>query len=488
MSVVAVTGATGYIGGRLVPLLLEQGHSVRILTRSAAKLRDIPWHRDVGIVEGNLEDPAVAAALCAQADVVYYLIHSMGGIGDFERTERSCALTLGAAAREAGVGRIVYLSGLHPEGQLSRHLSSRAEVGRILQASGVPVAILQAGLVIGSGSASFEMVRHLTDVLPVMPAPRWVRNRIQPIAVRDALHYLVSAAALPPEVSGVFDIGGPDVFTYAEMMGIYADVAGLRRPLVLALPVLTPWLAAQWVNLVTPIPRTLAVPLVESLQYDCVVRDHRIDGVVPPPTGGLTGYRRSVELALAKIEAEAVETTWATANPLTAPADPLPSDPDWAGRTVFTDVRTKESGAGPERVWKVVEGIGGENGWYSMPLAWAVRGLMDKLGGGVGLRRGRRNRSALHLNDVVDWWRVEEIVPGRLLRLRAEMKVPGKAWLEMEVLPAEGGGSLFRQRAIFFPRGLAGRLYWLAVLPFHGSIFSSMAHRITAAAESQGEQ
>jgi hypothetical protein len=183
-----------------------------------------------------------------------------------------------------------------------------------------------------------------------------------------------------------------------------------------------------------------------------------------------------------------VETTWATAHPVTAPADPLPSDPSWAGRTVFTDVRTRESGAGPERVWKVVEGIGGENGWYSMPLAWAVRGLMDKLGGGVGLRRGRRNRSALHLNDVVDWWRVEEIVPGRLLRLRAEMKVPGKAWLEMEVLPAEGGGSLFRQRAIFFPRGLAGRLYWLAVLPFHGSIFSSMAHRITAAAESQGEQ
>ncbi|GAA3673832.1 SDR family oxidoreductase [Arthrobacter ginkgonis] len=487
MSVIAVTGATGYIGGRLVPLLLEQGHSVRILTRSAAKLRDIPWHRDVGIVEGNLEDPAAAAALCDGADVVYYLIHSMGGTGDFERTERSCALTLGAAAREAGVGRIVYLSGLHPEGNLSRHLSSRTEVGRILQASGVPVAILQAGLVIGSGSASFEMVRHLTDVLPVMPAPRWVRNRIQPIAVRDALHYLVSAAALPPEASGAFDIGGPDVLTYAEMMRIYADVAGLRRPLVLALPVLTPWLAAQWVNLVTPIPRSLAVPLVESLQYDCVVRDRRIDALVPPPAGGPTGYRRSVELALAKIEAETVETTWATAHPVTAPADPLPSDPDWAGRTVFTDVRTKESGAGPERVWKVVEGIGGENGWYSMPLAWAVRGLMDKLGGGVGLRRGRRSRSALHLNDVVDWWRVEEIVPGRLLRLRAEMKVPGKAWLEMEVLPADGG-SLFRQRAIFFPRGLAGRLYWLAVLPFHGSIFSSMAHRITAAAESQGEQ
>jgi uncharacterized protein YbjT (DUF2867 family) len=484
MSVVAVAGATGYIGGRLVPLLLERGHTVRVLTRDGSKLRDVPWGKDVELVEGTLEDWATAAALVDGADVVYYLVHSMGGgSADFERTERECARHVATAARNTGVARIVYLSGLHPDGELSRHLASRTEVGEILLDSGVPTMVLQAGLVIGSGSASFEMVRHLTDVLPVMPAPRWVMNRIQPIAVRDALHYLAHAAEVPPEVSGTFDIGGPDVLTYADMMRGYARTAGIRQPLVVALPVLTPWLAAQWVNLVTPIPRSLAIPLVESLQHDCVVREHGIDAVIPPPEGGLTGYLKAVELALIKIEAGSVETSWATAQAIGQPGEPLPSDPEWAGRTVFTDARERATSATPEQVWKVIEGIGGENGWYSMPLAWSVRGWMDKLAGGVGLERGRRSRHQLQFNDVVDWWRVESLEPGRMLRLRAEMKVPGGAWLELSVEAADGGGSLYRQRAIFFPRGLAGRAYWLAVLPFHGIIFKSMVDRVTAAAE-----
>ncbi|MBM6620690.1 SDR family oxidoreductase [Micrococcaceae bacterium RIT802] len=482
MSRVAVAGATGYVGGRLVPRLLEAGHEVTVLTRSAAKLRDVPWGTRVEVVVGSLEDQAAAEALVEGADVVFYLVHSMGGPGDFERTERTCALRLGAAARAAGVCRIVYLSGLHPDGELSRHLASRTEVGHILEHSGVPTLVLQAGLLIGSGSASFEMIRHLTDVLPVMPAPRWVQNRIQPIAVRDALHYLLAAVDLPEGSSGTFDIGGPDVLTYAQMMRGYAGVAGLRQPVVLALPVLTPWLAGQWVNLVTPIPRGLALPLVESLQHDCVMRDRSIDGLIPPPTEGLTGYRRSVELALLKIQADAVETSWANSRDTAEPAEPLPSDPDWSGRTVFTDVRERGTAAAPGRVWEVIEGIGGDNGWYSMPLAWSVRGWMDKLGGGVGLRRGRRSRSSLQLNDVVDWWRVEELDAGRMLRLRAEMKAPGGAWLELRVDP-DGDGSIYRQRAIFFPRGLAGRLYWLAVLPFHGIIFRSMAERITRAAQ-----
>ncbi|WP_417218341.1 SDR family oxidoreductase [Arthrobacter sp.] len=482
MSRVAVAGATGYVGGRLVPRLLEAGHEVRVLTRSPDKLRDVPWGPRVDVVEGTLEEESAARALVEDIDVVYYLVHSMGGPGDFERTERLCALQLGAAAREAGVGRIVYLSGLHPEGELSRHLASRTEVGRILGHSGVPTLVLQAGLLIGSGSASFEMIRHLTDVLPVMPAPHWVLNRIQPIAVRDALHYLLAAVDLPAGSAGTYDIGGPDVLTYAQMMRGYATAAGLRPPVVLALPVLTPWLAGQWVNLVTPIPRGLALPLVESLQHDCVMRDRSIDGLIPPPAAGLTGYGRSVELALLKIEADAVETSWATSRGSDEPAEPLPSDPDWAGRTVFTDARERKTAATPDRVWAVIEGIGGDNGWYSMPLAWSVRGWMDKLGGGVGLRRGRRSKSSLQLNDVVDWWRVEALEPGRLLRLRAEMLAPGGAWLELRVDP-EGDGSIYRQRAIFFPRGLAGRLYWLAVLPFHGIIFRSMAERITAEAQ-----
>lgn len=495
MASIAVAGATGYVGGRLVPLLLAAGHDVTVLSRNVEKLRDVPWSDRVTAVEGSMEDAGTAAELCAGADIVYYLVHSMAGgkksAADFERVERHCAVTLGRAAREAGVKRLVYLSGLHPEGELSRHLSSRTEVGEILLASGVPTAVLQAGLVIGSGSASFEMIRHLTDVLPVMPAPKWVLNKIQPIAVRDALHYLVGAAELPADINRTFDIGGPDVLTYAQMMRGYAAAAGFRSPTIIPLPVLTPWLAAQWVNLVTPVPRSLAIPLVESLQHDCIALETDIAQYIPEPEGGLTSYGRAVELALRKIEADAVETTWATAHALSAPAEPLPSDPDWAGQKVFTDVRSKTTAAPAAKVWAVIEGIGGKNGYYSLPLAWTVRGWMDKLAGGVGLARGRRSPNHLQLNDTVDWWRVETLDRGRLLRLRAEMIVPGRAWLEFEVTPQkddgggdadEDGGSVFRQRAIFFPRGLWGRLYWLAVLPFHGIIFKDMASRITAAA------
>ena len=482
MSVIAVTGATGYIGGRLVPLLLEQGHSVRVLTRRSNALRDVPWGKRVQIVEGDLTDPEAAAQLCEGSTVLYYLVHSMGGSSNFAPVEERCANTIVEAAKTSGIGRLIYLSGLHPEGELSRHLASRVKVGQILESSSIPTITLQAGLIIGSGSASFEMVRHLTDVLPVMPAPRWVLNRVQPIAVRDALHYLGECAGLPPEISGAYDIGGPEAHSYGDMMRLYADAAGIRRPVILPLPVLTPWLAAQWVNLVTPIPRSLAIPLVESLQHDCVMRNRDIDSIIARPTEGLTGYRRSVELALAKMRDDTVETTWATAHALEAPAEPLPSDPQWAGHTVFTDVRERDTAAAPAAVFRVIQSLGGDTGYYSLPGAWALRGLMDKLAGGVGLSRGRRNRTFLALGDALDWWRVEELVPDRLLRLRAEMRVPGRAWLELSVEPTESG-SHYRQRAVFFPEGLAGRLYWLAILPFHGVIFSSMARRITTAAE-----
>ncbi|WP_422935193.1 SDR family oxidoreductase [Sinomonas sp. P47F7] len=483
---IAVTGATGYIGGRLVPRLLAAGNRVRVLTRNPAKLRDVPWRDDVEIVAGSLEDPGTVEALCEKVDVAYYLVHSMGARADgsFAARELAGARALSCAASSAGASRIVYLSGLNPGTNLSRHLKSRSEVGRILLASGVPTAVLQAGLVIGSGSASFEMVRHLTDVLPVMPAPRWVLNHVQPIAVRDALHYLEKAADLPGDVNRTFDIGGPDILTYAEMMRGYARVAGLRPPLIRPLPVLTPWLAAQWVNLVTPIPRALAVPLIESLQNDCIVRETEIERYIPPPEDGLTAYTRSVELALAKIRRGEVETTWAGSAAGSSPSDPLPSDPDWAGSTVFTDTRTQSTTAPPAELWAVVEGIGGETGWYSFPLAWAVRGWIDKIAGGVGLRRGRRDPRRLQLGDALDWWRVEALERGRLLRLRAEMRVPGRAWLEMSVA-ARGAGSLYSQRAVFVPRGLAGRLYWAAVLPFHGVVFKGMAQRIAAAAEAQ---
>ncbi|TPW70743.1 SDR family oxidoreductase [Schumannella sp. 10F1B-5-1] len=479
---ILVTGATGYIGGRLAPRLADAGHEVRVIARDAERLAHVPWADRVEVVEGDLTDPEAVARAAEGCDVVYYLVHSLSADPRFEQRESEMAQTVATAAKEAGVRRIVYLGGLHPDGDLSPHLRSRAAVGEILLASGVPTAALQAGVVIGSGSASFEMIRHLTDVLPYMPAPRWVRNRVQPIAVRDVLYYLVAAADLPSDVSRTFDIGGPDAFRYGQLMNGYALEAGLRQRPIATLPVLTPWLASQWVNLVTPIPRSLAVPIISSLQHDAVVRERDIRTWIPDPPGGLTGYRRAVRLALQRMRDGQVETSWQDDPVHGAPSDPLPSDPDWAGHTVFTDLRERRSTAAPERVWRVIEAVGGDNGWYSLPLAWSVRGWMDKAVGGVGLRRGRRDPRRLAPGDALDWWRVEHLERGRFLRLRAEMKVPGGAWLELSVTP-DGEGSLYRQRAVFFPKGLAGRAYWLAILPFHGVIFASMARRITAEAE-----
>ncbi|CAD6000011.1 SDR family oxidoreductase [Agreia sp. COWG] len=480
-----VTGATGYVGGRLVPRLIEAGYRVRVLVRSPLKLRDVPWAPDVEVATGDLDDPATLVDAFDGVGVLYYLVHSMGRPGHFREQEGQAARNVAAAAASAGVDRIVYLGGLHPaEGRLSEHLESRKLVGDILIASGVPTVALQAGVIIGSGSTSFEMVRHLTEVLPYMPAPRWVRNKIQPIAIRDVLYYLVHAASVPADVNRTFDIGGPDVLRYGQMMNGYALEAGLKQRPIASLPVMTPWLASQWVNLVTPIPRSLAVPIIASLQFDCVAHEDDIRELIPDPDGGLTPYRRSVRLALGRMKSGQVETSWQNAVVQGAASDPLPSDPEWAGHTVFLDTKRRVTTAPSDALWSVIEGIGGENGWYSFPVAWAARGWMDKLVGGVGLRRGRRSQTELHTGDALDFWRVETIERGSLLRLRAEMKVPGLAWLEMRSTPAANGeGSFYDQRAVFFPRGLGGRLYWFAILPFHGVIFNGMANRITATAE-----
>jgi uncharacterized protein YbjT (DUF2867 family) len=478
-----VLGGTGYIGGRLVPRLLAAGYRVRVLARTPDRVNAFVWGAEVEVAEGSADDADAAARAMADVDVVFYLIHSMGGGTDFEAKDLRAARVVAEAAAAASVGRIVYLGGLHPSGvALSPHLRSRVEVGETLLASGVPTLVLQAGVVIGSGSASFEMIRHLTEVLPYMPAPKWVRNRIQPIAVRDVLHYLLAAARVGPDVNRAVDIGGPDVLRYGQMMNGYALEAGLRQRAIAALPVLTPGLASHWVNLVTPVPRAIARPLIASLQNECVMDDHSVDDLLPRPEGGLTPYREAVSLALRRVESDAVETSWQDAEVSSVPSDPLPSDPDWAGRTVFTDVKSATTTAAPEKLWQVIVGIGGENGWYSSPFLWAVRGWMDRLVGGVGLQRGRRSRGRVAAGDAIDFWRVEAVEPGTLLRLRAEMKVPGLAWLELRASP-EGAGSRYDQRAVFFPRGLAGRLYWLAVLPFHGFIFRGMANRIAAAAE-----
>ncbi|MDZ4236201.1 MAG: NAD(P)H-binding protein [Dietzia sp.] len=293
-----VTGATGYIGGRLVPALLERGHHVRAMARTPAKLNDAPWRDQAEVVRGDLTQPDSLTAAFEGTDVIYYLVHSMGTSKDFVAEEKRAAENVATAAKAAGVKRVVYLSGLHPEGELSPHLSSRAAVGDILIASGIETVVLQAGIVVGAGSASFEMIRHLTDRLPVMTTPKWVHNKIQPISIDDILFYLVEAASAPVPESRTWDVGGPDVLEYGDAMQVYADVAGLSKRLIVAIPLLTPAIASWWVGLVTPIPLGLARPLVASLECDAVAHEHDIDTVIPPPAQGLTGYRDAVVLAL----------------------------------------------------------------------------------------------------------------------------------------------------------------------------------------------
>jgi uncharacterized protein YbjT (DUF2867 family) len=476
-----VTGASGYIGGRLVPELLDVGYRVRCMARDPGKLSDRLWSGDVEIAAADALDGAGVRRALESVDVAYYLIHSLGTGASFEQRDRDAAAIFAEAAMSAGVTRVVYLGGIvSGDGSgLSPHLRSRAEVGDILLGSGVPAAALQAAVIIGSGSASFEMLRYLTERLPVMVTPKWVETRIQPIAVHDVLRYLVGCAG----INRRFDIGGPDVLTYAEMMRRYSEVAGLRPRVLVPVPLLTPRLSSLWVGLVTPVPAGLARPLVESLRNEVVCSEHDIASYVPDPPEGLLPVDRAIALALRHTREGAVSTRWSSAATPGAPSDPLPSDPSWAGGSLYVDARISAVRASPAALWRVIEGIGGETGWYSFPAAWAVRGLLDRLAGGVGLRRGRRDPRHLLAGDALDFWRVEAITPGSLLRLRAEMKLPGLAWLEMAVGRDHDGMTTYSQRAIFQPRGLAGHAYWRSISPFHGAVFGGMLRNITAAAE-----
>ncbi|WP_261558066.1 SDR family oxidoreductase, partial [Frankia tisae] len=507
---ILVTGATGYIGGRLAPRLLDQGHDVRAMTRDLARLRDVPWADRAQVVEADARDPASLPAAMAGVDVAYYLVHSIDSGGDFAAVDREAASAFATAAHSAGVRRIVYLGGLSPaddDGGLSAHLSSRQEVARILLDSGVPTVVLRAAIIIGSGSASFEMLRYLTERLPVMLTPRWVRTRIQPIAVRDVLYYLIGALRVPAEVNQSFDVGGPDILTYAEMMQRFAAVEGLRRRAIIPVPVLSPGLSSLWVGVVTPVPKTIAKPLVRSLRSEVVVRDARaIRRWIPDPPDGLMPFDTAASYALARVRERGVETRWSTAvwptrssvrsRRQAAPAErggvtcasrppnePTPADPQWTGGALYVDERSMPVAAPPGRLWQVIEGIGGENGWYSWPLAWSARGWLDTVLGGVGLRRGRRDPQRVHVGEALDFWRVEEIEPGRLLRLRAEMKMPGDGWLELRAAVDDNGATVYRQRAIFLPRGLPGQLYWWAVSPFHAAVFGGMLRNIVRTAE-----
>ena len=473
---VLVTGATGYIGGRLVPRLLAEGHQVRCLARNPARLEGHPWP-GVEIVQGDLGDPAASADALQDIEVAYYLVHSMATGQAFRERDRLMALAFGEAAAKAGVQRIIYLGGLgDPEKVHSKHLVSRQEVGRCLAESGVSVIEFRAAVIVGSGSASFEMIRHLTERLPVMITPTWVNTRCQPIGIRSVLEYLVEALD-HPEASGIFEIGGLDILSYREMMLCYGRIRGLRR-IILSLPVPRPELSSHWVDLVTPIPFRIAHPLVESLQTEVVVRDDRalrVFGVRP------TGYDEAVRRALARMAFDDVVTTWASSLSSLS-LDKPEADQLGAHEGMLLDRRRRRIRADPTRVFEVICALGGEEGWPAGNALWQLRGFLDRLVGGVGMRRGRRHPRELRIGDPLDFWRVEALEPSHLLRLRAEMKLPGRAWLQFEVLP-DAEGARIEQTAFFEPRGVLGYLYWYSVLPFHRFLFPGLIDAVKDKAE-----
>lgn len=461
---VLVTGGTGYIGGRLVPRLLRRGHAVRVIVRDPNRLAGRPWARRVEVVAGNLLEPETLTDAFDGIDAAYYLVHSMYAGAAFAEHDRKAAINFCRAA--SGLRHVIYLGGLQPELRLlSKHLHSRAEIGRILSLH-LPTTELRAGPIIGSGSASFEMLRYLTERLPLIIAPNWVNNEIQPIAVRDVLAYLIAALDRGP--SEIVEIGG-DRMTYREMLSAYARSRGLRRWIVAVPPVLPARFGARIIGFVTPIPSSLAVPLVEGMTQPLVVREKRAEtlyGEIRPIC-----YRKAVKLALCRIQSQAVETRWSD----TPGDEPTYEHQDLRG--LVREVRSLHVKATPEAVFHTFSGLGGDRGWLVWKWAWRFRGLIDRLLGGPGLRRGRRDPQELLAGEVVDFWRVEVVNPPHLLRLRGEMRIPGLAWLQWKAEP-ERDGTRLTQIAGFAPQGLRGTMYWYGLYPFHRLIFTDLINEI----------
>ena len=479
---ILVTGASGYVGGRLVTALLEDGADVRVFVRDANKAQSHTWANQVEIATGNATDFESTKAALTGVHTAFYLLHSINLGPNFDEIESNMAKNFAKAAQSCGVKQIIYLGGINNDIKSSKHLNSRENTGKSLATTTVPVIELRAGIIIGSGSASFEMLRHLTHRLPVMTTPKWVKNRTQPIAIRDVLYYLVKVAKLSQTISGIFDIGGPEVVTYEKMMAKFAKISGLRRRIVIKVPVLTPYLSSLWIGFVTPVPTTLARPLVESLISEVVVDPAKdINKIIPAPENGLLNVDTAINLALEKSTANSIETRWSDATAPTAPWQKAQGDPDWAGETEFKDVRTRITDAKLSSVWSCIERIGGETGWYGSGWLWYLRGLLDRLFGGVGLRRGRRDPLKLKVGDSLDFWRVEICEEEKHLRLYAEMILPGKAWLDFQ-LEEIGGQVKVTQTATFQPRGLGGQIYWRVVAPFHTLLFPRMLKNICKAA------
>ncbi len=479
---IAVTGSTGYVGGRLVPRLLESGYRVRCVTRSKESLANRSWSNQVDIVEADLQNKDQTLTALADADRAFYLVHSMTAQRNFAEAEENMASVFAEAANQSNLKQIVYLGGLGEDNlEKSLHLQSRHNVGKILAAGQTPVSELRAAVIIGSGSASFEMLRSLVEVLPVMVVPRWVtKTQCQPISIGDVLENLLHVLNSDEPVNHILEIGGPEVVTYREMMHAYTKVAGLRRRVILPVPVLTPRLSSHWVNLVSPLPFTLARALIDSLTTDVIVQgDYEKRGTL----SNKDTLEAAIGKALARIKELEIPTRWSDTSSFKDPAIPESTDPVWSGGKILVERREIVTSASEDALMKTICSVGGDNGWFAFNWLWAIRGFVDKLLGGVGLRRGRRHPTDLRVGDTVDFFKVTSVTENRL-QLLAEMRVPGHAWLEWNVKRMENGDSLVTQQALFVPKGVLGRAYWYVLLLPHIVIFSRMLNNLVEKAES----
>lgn len=476
-STILVCGATGYVGGRLVRLLLDAGHTVRCFVRNKEKLADFSWrsHPRVQVQEGDLQHPEQIGKAVAGIDVVYYLVHSMIAANDeYAQRDRELAENFVAAIDQSTCRQIVYLGGLGELGpDLSRHLQSRREVAEILNTSSVPVTVLRAAMIIGSGSASFEILRYLVERLPIMITPKWVNVETQPIAIRDVLRYLVECIDQEEAKGRTIDIGGSDVMTYRALMQVMAKSIGLPRRVILPVPVLTPRLSSLWISFVTPVGSAIGRPLAEGLRNRTVCRNDLAQVLMPGPRFNV---QQAIDAALGKIQSGEIETRWSTAGA-------MPGDPDWAGGTTKIDERKLIVHATAETTFRVIEKIGGNHGYWGSGWLWRVRGWMDKCVGGPGLRRGRRHPEDLSYGEAVDFWRVTEHRKDQRLRLRAEMKLPGDAELDFGLRSVENNSTEVTMTARFRPSGLLGLAYWYSVYPLHGLVFPVMLRGIKRDAE-----